>query len=98
MHTLSSGRKARQLRQVSGTCRLALAINATVYFVRPLQPHPEVSARAVRLTKTDGTIYDVAITTHGAECSCPDFTFHRQGKDPKGCKHIAALRAVGLLP
>lgn len=97
MPTVSGAPRARNVRPVSGKCRLVLLINGTPYHVRPLQPHPEVASRALRLTKADGTAYDVAATVHGLECSCPDFTFHRQGRDAKGCKHIAALRVCGLL-
>jgi hypothetical protein len=57
-----------------------------------------VAAAAFRLRKPDGAAYDVALTEHGPNCSCPDFTFSREGKDPAGCKHLKALRAWGLLP
>ncbi|HEV3256991.1 MAG TPA: SWIM zinc finger family protein [Gemmataceae bacterium] len=53
--------------------------------------------KAVRLRKADGTAYDVAVTERGHECSCPDWIFNRDGKDRKGCKHVAALRACRLL-
>jgi hypothetical protein len=52
---------------------------------------------AFRLKKADGTIYDLAETCHGLTCDCPDFTFHRDGLDEGGCKHIKAMVAVGLL-
>jgi hypothetical protein len=38
------------------------------------------------------------VTEHGVECSCPDWVYSRDGKDPKGCKHVASLRALTLLP
>ena len=39
----------------------------------------------------------MAETVQGAVCDCPDFVFRRDGLDPKGCLHIRAMRAVGLL-
>jgi hypothetical protein len=90
-------RKPRTVKPVTGTCRLTLSINGTDYAVIPLRPHPEVAGKAVRLRKPDGTAYDVAVTEHGAECSCPDWIYNRDGKDPKGCKHVAACRACRLL-
>src|SRR5262249_3256642 len=38
------------------------------------------------------------VNEHGVGCSCPDFIFNRDGKDVAGCKHIACLRAWGLVP
>ena len=52
--------------------------------------------RAFRLTRKED-IYDVAQTVHGAVCDCPDFIFRRDGRDPEGCLHIRAMRAVGIL-
>jgi hypothetical protein len=79
------------------TSRLFLAINRTVYDVRPVRCPPEHAARAFRLIKADGTLYDVAQTPFGAECDCPDFIFRRDGIDPAGCKHVKALVANGLI-
>jgi hypothetical protein len=90
-------RKPRTVKPVAGSCRLTLSINGTDYAVIPLRPDPEVAGRAVRLRKPDGTSYDAALTEHGHTCSCPDFIFNRDGEDPKGCKHLAALRACHLL-
>jgi hypothetical protein len=44
-------------------------------------------------------VYDVTPTgdIHGPACTCPDFVFNRAGLDAAGCKHIKALRSVGLL-
>ena len=53
-------------------------------------------SRAFRLTRK-GDIYDVAQTVHGPVCDCPDFIFRRDGLDPRGCLHIRAMRAVGIL-
>lgn len=85
-------------KPVAGITRLTLTINGTDYHPIPVTPHPMVAKRAWRLKKDDETIYDVHIDEFGAHCTCPDFIFARDNKDPKGCKHIAALRAAGLLP
>jgi hypothetical protein len=53
--------------------------------------------RAWRLRKADGTTYTVADTTDGASCECADQVFRHEGEYTPGCKHIRALRALGLL-
>lgn len=50
-----------------------------------------------RLLKDDGSSYDVSVADGYTTCTCADFTYEREHKDPKGCKHIAALRQHGLL-
>ena len=103
--THCSGGTAVERAPVEGHARLTLRItvrtkrgmDATDYVVTFLPSHPSVGAPAWRLTKTDGTVYDVIVRGHGPECDCPDFVICRDGRDRKGCKHIAALRAVGLL-
>jgi hypothetical protein len=84
-------------RPTHGTCRLTLTINGTAYAVRPIATDSFAAIKAFRLRKSDGTAYDVAQTVHGFECDCPDWTFHRDGIDPDGCKHVKALVACGLL-
>jgi hypothetical protein len=84
-------------RPAHGTCRLTLHINGTAYAVRPMACDPAAASRSFRLRKADGTACHLGATTHGPDCDCPDFTFHRDGIDPAGCKHIKALAAVGLL-
>lgn len=82
------------------TCRLTLTVAGQDYRVRPLANDAFAgSGRAWRLRKLDGsgTAYDVVETIHGAECDCPDWIFHRDGLDPKGCKHIKSMRALGLI-
>lgn len=91
-------RKPRTVRPATGTACLILVINDTFYQVARLRPDPEVASAAWRLAKGDDAVYDVALMPHGPMCSCPDFTFNRDGKDPAGCKHVKALRAWGLLP
>ena len=78
--------------------RLDLTIRGTSYAVEPLPEAPVVGGRAFRLTKQDGTTYDVAQTAYGPECDCPDYVFRRDGLDPEGCKHVKALVGSGLIP
>lgn len=80
-----------------GTCRLILTINGVDYRVKPIVADSFAAVRAFRLTKPDGTAYDVARTVDGPTCDCPDFVFHRDGIDPDGCKHIKSLVACGIL-
>ena len=80
-----------------GPARLTLTIRQTAYDVHGLTVSPDVARKAFRLGKPDGTLYDVAETTYGPACDCPDFIFRREGIDPAGCKHVKALVACGLL-
>ncbi len=83
-----------------GRCRLTLTINGVHFSVRPIQSEDDQIHRAFRLRRLplqSGVIFDVAETVHGATCDCPDFVFRRDGPDPRGCLHIRAMRAVGLL-
>ena len=77
--------------------RLDLTIGRTTYAIEPLAETLLPGARAFRLIKDDGTIYDVAQTSYGPECDCPDYLFRRDGLDPAGCKHIKALVGSGLI-
>lgn len=74
-----------------------LKIDRTLYDVGPLPCDERIAARAFRLRKTDGTLYDVAQTPFGLQCDCPDFVFRRDGLDPAGCKHVQALVSYGLI-
>ena len=87
----------KPVRPAHGTCRLVLVINGTSYTLRRIPCDPAAVLKAFRLRKSDGTTYFVAKTEHGPTCDCPDFTFHRDGLDPAGCKHVKALAAVGLM-
>ncbi len=85
---------------VHGTCTLTLTIHRKVkkgwidteYTVRFLPSHPQIGAPAWRLTKGDGATCDVILRSHGPECECPDYHYRQ-----RECKHLRALRAVGLL-
>lgn len=83
--------------QAAHVARLTLSIDGVDYRLRSVPIDPSIGRKAWRLRKADGTTYHVAVTEHGPECECPDFVFRRDGIDPEGCKHVKALRAVGLL-
>jgi hypothetical protein len=77
--------------------RLDLTIGSTTYAIEPLAETLLAGTRAFRLIKNDGTIYDVAQTSYGPQCDCPDYLFRRDGLDPSGCKHIKALVGWGMI-
>jgi hypothetical protein len=83
-------------RQMPGVCRLTLTINGLYYAVRPIASQDDAVSRAFRLSRQEA-VFDVAQTVHGPVCDCPDFVFRREGRDPRGCLHIRAMFAVGLL-
>jgi hypothetical protein len=58
-----------------------------------------------RLTKPNGTVYEVAPTHDSVEgckvglaCSCPTFEHHHRGSGSAGCKHIFHLTRWRLMP
>jgi hypothetical protein len=66
----------------------------TFYQVVPLDPHPDVAVRAWSVRSATGKSYDVAICANGwTSCTCADSTYRSLGN----CKHVRALRALGLL-
>jgi hypothetical protein len=65
-------------------------INGTPYSLEDL-PQP---AAGRRLEKLDGTTYEVS---DAGECTCPDYLERHKGLDTLGCKHVKALRMLGLL-
>ena len=92
-------------KPVHGTARLLLDINGIQYALTLLSPDREVARKAWRLRKVESTrkeqyhvLYDCHDGVWGLECDCPDFIFRRNHKDERGCKHLLALQAVGLLP
>ncbi len=89
--------RRRTIRPARAVCRLTIVINDKDYVVKPNTAEASAAIKAFRLSKPDGTDYDVAQTVHGFTCDCPDFIFHRDGIDPEGCKHIKAMVACGLL-
>ena len=84
-------------KAVRPTIRLDLTIGGTTYEIESLAEALDPGFRAFRLIKVDGTIYDVAQTSYGPQCDCPDYIFRRDGLDPSGCKHIKALVGTGLI-
>jgi hypothetical protein len=89
--------RMRTIRPARAVCRLTMAINGVDYRVEPNPAEADAVRKAYRLSKPDGTAYDIARTHHGLTCDCPDFIFRRDGLDPDGCKHIKAMVAYGLL-
>jgi ATPase family associated with various cellular activities (AAA) len=58
---------------------------------------PATGEKVVRLSKADGTTYEV---TQGAEwttCDCPDHKARHEGLRTEGCKHVRALVGAGLV-
>src|SRR4051794_10245470 len=96
MTTATQARATRKLAKLrpADTCRLTVHIRGVAYGARPIASE---DGRAWRLRKADGTLHDVAETPHGPTCSCGDQTFRHEGLDALGCKHIRALRALGLI-
>jgi hypothetical protein len=78
-------------------CRLSVTIRGVCYSARPIRPETSDVIRAWRLRKADGMTYTVADTIDGATCDCADYVCRHDGHDQTGCKHIRALRALGLI-
>jgi hypothetical protein len=88
-----------RIKPVRGTCRWVsrrnrvLRINAVHYTVVP------VGTRYRLMNWNTGAVYD--IDAAGRWCTCPSFVWDhcpvQAGGDGR-CKHIAALRTLGLLP
>lgn len=56
------------------------------------------AGRTVRLTKDDGTAYDVTQGPTRTTCDCPDFRHRHTPLDfSEGCKHVKACVAAGLV-
>jgi hypothetical protein len=65
-----------------------LEIDGQVYGVLPLGEYPSYG---FRLTKADGTVYDVDTSAPwGWQCDCADATYRPER--PGGCKHAGGLR------
>jgi hypothetical protein len=82
----------------ANTCRLTLTIRGRDYDVRPLRGDlgPGV-VLAWRLAKVGTpTRHVVAETLDGTTCSCGDQMWRHAGRG-SSCKHIRAMKAVGLL-
>jgi hypothetical protein len=79
------------------TCRLSVTIRGTCYTARPVRAETPDVIRAWRLRRPDGEAYTVADTIDGQQCTCADFVYRHEGLDAIGCKHVRALRALGLI-
>lgn len=92
--TVAAGSARPTARRQPTTFRIVFEIGDDVYHVAPLQPHPEVAAKAYRFRKLTGAgeVYDVRQTEEFTECDCIGFESHR-----KPCKHIRTLQAAGML-
>jgi hypothetical protein len=79
-----------------GTCRLQITIGGTSYSLRPIPAQPRgVTVWVLRALDGPraGTRYQVASVNRQAGCTCPD---HKT--NGATCKHVMALRALGLIP
>jgi hypothetical protein len=50
------------------------------------------------LCKPSGQSYLVTTGPLGPSCECPDFRFRHSDMNTEGCRHVKALREVGLIP
>jgi hypothetical protein len=90
-----------------------LTINGTPCDVRPVPGcDPQLVRRAFSLEKVklageladpsrpahDGYYHVVESARGNVSCDCPDYIFRREGQDPRGCKHVQACQAAGLIP
>ena len=79
-----------------GKCSLHLSIGGTRYRLHPLTPPAgfKLVWSLRKQAETDSAVYQVAIAK-GAQpaCTCPDFTINGAV-----CKHVGALKALGLIP
>lgn len=97
-------RPARVVGTPHGSARCTLTINGTAYVFRGVPCDREGALtcfsiwRASPPGKPPHDTYIVSLHQYGSECTCPDFTFHREGRDAEGCKHVRSLVALGFLP
>ncbi len=68
------------------------------YMVEDTSAYNNADGPTFRLTKTDGTTYDVLLDGPGSQCDCIGFE-HRGMyiRGGSGCKHIAALTKLHQL-
>jgi hypothetical protein len=83
----------------TGTASLVLRISGTSYAVRRVDCPDHAAAVACFSVRKAGAdeAYHVSQHTDGLRCTCGDWTFRREGHDPRGCKHTRSLVAVGLI-
>jgi hypothetical protein len=79
-----------------GKCSLHLSIGGTRYRLHPLTPPAgyKLVWSLRKQAETDSAVYQVAIAKgQQPACTCPDFTINGAI-----CKHVGALKALGLIP
>jgi hypothetical protein len=81
-----------------GICRLTLRIGGMDYTLRPMPAPPGFTAVwALRKRDPHGPTVSYAVAAHIGDpnpgCTCPDHEYNKVS-----CKHIMALRALGLIP
>jgi hypothetical protein len=79
-----------------GTCRLQITIGATSYSLRPIPSQPRgITVWVLRALDGPraGARYSVASVNRQAGCTCPDHE-----TNGATCKHVMALRVIGLIP
>jgi hypothetical protein len=72
---------------------LVLWIAGRAYWLTVLEPSPGAAAAVVRLRKSDGECHHCAVTLHGPQCDCGDYTW-RQAPAGGRCKHLLALERL----
>lgn len=100
--------ESKVIREVIAPCEILpyglpgiIVINGTMYTSQVLGYLPEVGEPVIngyRLIKEDGTVHDICMSYGALECSCGDFIWRRQARDPKGCKHCQAVRKHFVQP
>jgi hypothetical protein len=79
-----------------GKCSLHLSIGGTRYRLQPITPPAgyKLVWSLRKQSETDSAVYQVAIAKgQQPACTCPDFTINGAL-----CKHVGALKALGLIP
>jgi hypothetical protein len=79
------GVRRRTIRPARAVCRLTIAINGTDYQVKPIPAAACAARRAYRLSKADGTSYDVAEHFSPGEWEMP------RGQRPCECHPTSGL-------
>ena len=70
----------------------------TGYMEEDTSAYTNANASTFRLTKTDGTVYNVLLDGSASLCDCLGFEHGGMNtKDRKGCKHIEALTLLRQL-
>jgi len=100
MSSMTASRKSSKSRtpRAELVVSLALAVDHQTYSITPIPVQDDEVWHAWRLEKSSDrtTHYNVSEGNYGATCDCPDQTMRHEGIDNVGCKHIRALRAMGM--